>query len=245
MAIISFFARYATSAKRKRKANIVATSLNGTNATKTLIIDMKPKKRYIDASRSFRYRSKHLNDDTNKILEVFKDFLEKMKTFKKIKNLKYSLENQENSCWVLETDEEYEKRVAENNIELDKKRILLEEQAKQLGMKIKPKKLIVLDRQKVERRYPDLPNNVPFDVFCENLINHLEKHKDIDIHGHYISMHILINFDGKKLESDYEYNNRVYHERRANAKLKRTEKENKIMELKILARQIGVDLVEA
>jgi tRNA G10 N-methylase Trm11 len=206
---------------------------------------MKTKKRYIDSGRRFTYKSQYLNDDPNKILCIFKDFLEEMKTFKKIKNLKYSLEQQENSRWVMETDEEYEQRVAENNIELDKKRILLEEQAKQLGMKIKPKKPIVLNRKKVNLRYPDLPNNVTFDVFCENLINHLEKYKDIDIHGHYISMHILINFDGKTLESDHEYNSRVYHERRANAKLMRSEKENKIMELKILARQIGVDLVEA
>lgn len=205
---------------------------------------MKPKKRYIDSGRRFTYRSKYMNDDPNKILSVFKEFLEEMKEFKKIKNLVYGIKDQSNYEYVLESDEVYENRIAEHNKELGEKRIELEERAKEMGMKLKSVKDIFLKRQQVKVDYPDLPTKVPFETFCENIINHLEKHKDTITDEHYISMHIFVNFDGQRLETDYEFGSRVYRERIENAKLKRTEKENKIRELKSLAKQIGVELVK-
>jgi hypothetical protein len=206
---------------------------------------MKTKKRYVDSGRIFEYKSKYMNDDPNHILSVFKNFLEEMKEFKKIKNLVYGIKYQSNYTRVLESDEVYEKRVAEYKEELAKKRIVLEEQAKEMGLKLKPVKDVVPRREYVVVRYPDLPSDVPFKTFCENIINHLEKHWDIDTEEHYLTMNFFIEFNGQRLENDYEFNRRVYHERLENTKLKRTEKENKLRELKSLARQMGVELVKA
>jgi len=205
---------------------------------------MKTKKRYIDSGRMFIYKSKYMNDDPNKILSIFENFLEEMKGFKKIKNLVYGIKYQSNYTRVPESDEVYEKKVAEYKEELAKKRIDLEEKAKEMGMKLKPVKDIVPMRDYVVIKYPDLPSNVPFKTFCENIINHLEKHKDIDTDEHYLTMNFFVKFDGQRLENDYEFGSRVYRERIENAKLKRTEKENKIRELKSLAKQIGVELVK-
>jgi hypothetical protein len=205
---------------------------------------MKPKKRYVESGRMFTYKSKYMNDDPNQILSIFKEFLEEMKGFRKIKNLVYGIKYQSNYAHVPESDEAYETRVAEHNKELCKKRTELEERAKEMGMKLKPVKEVVLKRQYITVEYPDLPNNVPFNTFCENIINHLEKHKDIDIEKHYLTMNIFVEFDGQRLESDYEFSRRVYHERIENAKLKRTEKENKLRELKSLAKDLGMDLVK-
>jgi hypothetical protein len=206
---------------------------------------MKSKKRYIDSGRIFTYKSKYSNDDPNQILSVFKNFLEEMKGFKKIKNIVYGIKYQSNYTRLPESGEVYERKVAEYKEELAKKRIALEEQAKEMGLKLKPVKDVVPKRDYVVVDYPDLPSNVPFKTFCENIINHLEKHKDIDTQEHYIHMNFFVEFDGQRLEDDYEYSKRVYHERLEKAKLKRTEKENKIRELKSLARQMGVELVKA
>jgi hypothetical protein len=207
----------------------------------------KPKRIYVEGREYFRYKSRYCNDNPNEILAEFKEFLEEKKSCKKIKNIEYGIEEQNNYYYVPESDESYEKRLAEHNKELENKKAELEKKASELGLKIKPVKDIVLNRTRERIPFPELPNNVSFNNFCDNLINFLEQHKDYEVESRekYICMTIFVRFDCLRLENDFAYDRRVYQERMEKAKLKRTEKENKIRELKALARQIGADLVKA
>jgi hypothetical protein len=208
---------------------------------------MKRKKQYIIDRDWFCYESKYCNDNPKEILECFTNFLERIAEYKCVKNIEYRIIRQENYRYELESDESYQERLVVHNKELEDKKRILDEKAKELGLKLKPVKDVVLHRNKFRVDYPELPNNVPFKQFCANILNFLNEVKDLDMHNrmNYILMYFDIRLEYKRLETDHELHTRLYHEKRAINKAKKTEKDLKIAELKSLARELGSTLVKA
>jgi hypothetical protein len=210
---------------------------------------MKRTKQYIVDRDWFHHKSKYCNDDPKEILENFTKFLEEISKYKSVKITEHRIFRQENYRYVWESDESYEERLVVHNKELEDKKRILDEKAKELGLKLKPVKDIELLRTKTRVNYPKLPNDVSFKQFCANILNFLNEVKDLDMHNrmNYICMHIEISLEYKRLETDMELKTRLYHEKRARNKAKKikTETDLKIEELKCLARQLGSTLVKA